>query len=1255
MNQSDCNTLNPLQRDGTSQRQRLLTSLHPSYVSIDEREMSDLLMYAKKYATLLQYYNAKNEADGDWVDFIESDISTLIAIIARTDYQTIRSDFQSLLQTVESHDFGLDKLNAFSELFPYILNIAENFNGWYQNAIEGLSLSTALERVIQSNLSTALQEIIAIANRTREVWPAFPSLNIYSFLPIWQLSKENSTVAFFSSGDPLLEENATDIEAASQRVSFLFERFYEAVIFMVTNSPEYLEESLTEYPNHKPHFALLLAFLQLFKYNQTHLNTITESHLNFYYEEVLQLEYKIEESDSVHLVFELAKNVYTHLLKAETSLKAGKDDTSIPLTYTTDEEIILNKTQVTKKGLKSIFIASDSETSSVTNIYAAPIANSQDGQGEEIEDAEGKWPTFGNEEMPFAQIGFAIASPSLYLKEGNRTILLNWTFGLKDGFLHDLTHEELAFELTQNLSFYLSGEEEWLSPEIASFQFYGTNNDGSFNEETIGLQISLNLSNADKPVVQYNPELLEGGFETKFPVLKVELNNEGYAIQDIGLSQWQDLQEFDSETTYAENDCVAYNGKIYKAIETVTEEVPDNSRKWREASFSYPYKYFQYLNLQTLTINVEVTDALDLIIENDIGTLNTAKPFMPFGPQPKFGSYFLVGSQEAFQKQLTSFDLNITWADLPQESFATYYNYHTHTADTRPIDSNEDFLVNAEILNAGDWDGVDTNIPLFTTDLGSVDEAPLETQSIELAIANFEKNSSLQSFNRYTRSLKRGFIRLKLLQDFLHRQYPSFLVKSAIDEVNYGPPNAPYSPIISELKISYQAIEYIDFLSDKKADTETQLFHIYPFGQIEFSPASDAESFEGVLQETLLVPSFNITLEEEDDAQAMAEGTLYIGLEGLIPEQNVSILFQVAEGSAEPDLETPEVQWAYLSNNQWIDFGTTEILEDNTNGLLTSGIIKFVMPDAMTSNNSILPNGYHWIKVSVRTNKDAINQLIAVHTQAVKASFQNNDNDPNHLANPLAATTIKKLKIRQAAIKSVAQPYASFDGKMKEQSDAFYTRISERLRHKNRAVSIFDYERLVLEEFPQVYKVKCLNHTNEECEYAPGYVKVIAVPDLRNRNAVDPFRPRLSANTLEEIQDFLQTLASDFTQIVVDNPTYEQVQVSFNVQFVKGKDKGYYTQLLEEDIQKYLTPWLYDEGADISFGGTLHRSLIINFIEEREYVDFLTDFQMTHITEEQTLENVEEAIASTSSSVLVSASSHIIGHNIESSCQIITS
>jgi hypothetical protein len=358
------------------------------------------------------------------------------------------------------------------------------------------------------------------------------------------------------------------------------------------------------------------------------------------------------------------------------------------------------------------------------------------------------------------------------------------------------------------------------------------------------------------------------------------------------------------------------------------------------------------------------------------------------------------------------------------------------------------------------------------------------------------------------------------------------------------------------------------------------------------------------------------------------------------------VLFKVAEGSANPEKKPLPIQWSYLSQNNWVPFDKFNILSDGTKGLLQSGIIQFAVPKNANDNNTLLPENLHWIRASVVSDTDAISDLIGINPQAVSAIFKDNENDPEHYKNLLTAETISKLKTGDPGISKLLQPYSSFGGKAKEEKSMFYTRISERLRHKNRAVTRWDYEHLVLEEFPEVYKVKTLNHTkytgdlSKYSALAPLHVTTVIVSNVLNKNAVDPLRPKTSLTRLLEITDFLKKINAPCAELHVVNPLYEEIKISTNVKFLPGFDNGFYGKQLEDDLKAFLSPWAFEGNSEIEFGGKIHFSVILNFIEKRNYVDYVTCFDMYHIInnpvtgEVQSKKRVEEAIASTGVSIL---------------------
>ncbi len=143
----------------------------------------------------------------------------------------------------------------------------------------------------------------------------------------------------------------------------------------------------------------------------------------------------------------------------------------------------------------------------------------------------------------------------------------------------------------------------------------------------------------------------------------------------------------------------------------------------------------------------------------------------------------------------------------------------------------------------------------------------------------------------------------------------------------------------------------------------------------------------------------------------------------------------------------------------------------------------------------------------------------------------------------------------------------------------------------------------------------------------------------------------MSVGTLGRIGRHIRELATEFAEIEVTNPDYEEVRTRFRVRFKAGRDVGYYTRQINEDIIELLSPWRHGDSTDLTFGGRIHRSWILDAIEDFEYVDFVADFEVDHVIDPvsgDTLTDVEEAKATRSSTVLVSARSHQVTHDLES-------
>jgi hypothetical protein len=369
--------------------------------------------------------------------------------------------------------------------------------------------------------------------------------------------------------------------------------------------------------------------------------------------------------------------------------------------------------------------------------------------------------------------------------------------------------------------------------------------------------------------------------------------------------------------------------------------------------------------------------------------------------------------------------------------------------------------------------------------------------------------------------------------------------------------------------------------------------------------------------------------------------------------QQVSLLVQVLEGSENPLADSftgkQKAEWSVLCQNEWKILGSDDIVSNETDNFLKSGIVKFSIPKETTQNNTKLPAGFVWVKVKIHKNYDAVCKAIAIQAQAVTAEFSNNGNDLAHLEKGLEAKTISKLIQRVATVKSISQPFSSFGGSPEESDEAYYRRISERLRHKNRAITLWDYEHLILQQFPEIHKAKCLNHTSETSFLSPGNVTIVVIPDIVGKNVFDIYQPRVSKATLNAVQDYVNRLNSLHVKTKVINPDYEEVTVDLKVKFYEGYDENYYQKVLNEDITRLLSPWAFEESASINFGIALHRSFVIYYIEKLKYVDYVEDVKLIKGSEV----SLTQVAPSSPKAILVSAKQHNISVETKS-CKVIT-
>lgn len=974
--------------------------------------------------------------------------------------------------------------------------------------------------------------------------------------------------------------------------------------FLDEDATEDLLKDLEESDELTPHLTLFICFLRLLEFSSSRMNAITKRHLDFYYKDVLHLEKLPPTYDKVHVIFELSKNIIQAKLESGTKLNAGKDNDGIQRFYELIEETSVNSAKLTD--FKSFYFDPDykNPTTGITTqqyyMKAAPVANSLDGLGEEPLNADQPtWYGFGYNhnrvedsflELPNANIGFAITSKVLELSEGIRHL----QFEIK--FAQTITSFTPA-QLDSLLEVSYTTEKGWSDsvPLIPSFNFSIGGVSGTYNtsvnpsQKTVRLLVKIDKGAPAS--VPYSEAIHGINIDADKPVFRFQLNTNS----ELGLSLYKEF---------------------IKSI------------NWIETK-------------------VHVSGMRNLKLDNDQGGLNPKKPISPFTNIPVKGSSFSVYNEEVFSKKWDYSEVQIGWKNAP-ESFSNWYQAYLKT-----------FQINfSPISYSNSYDEV-TNLFKTTTSGGSGTNKIVTGASYFTAkrviningtwnavsgsgVTLFQGSSPYSTKYSFTGSNYQPNeiegIRISLNQTFLHEMYPKLYATALTNPSRIAPlPNEPYAPLTEDISLSYTATDRIvlnvstleHFEARENAFYQEDAFgfalrHPYLRSQLEFLTGNSIS----------LVPKH------------CRGGELYIGIEGADNLQNISMLVQVLEGSENKQTATflgnQGVKWEILCSNYWKPLDSSLLLKNGTGNFLQTGIVKFKIPKEATDDNTLLDSGKFWIKATMLKSFDAVCEIINIHSQVAKAQFVDNGNELSHLETGLAAETISKLFQRSANIKTVKQPYNSFGGSPEETDEQFYRRVSERLRHKNRAITLWDYEHLILQEFQDLFRVKCLNHTSPSSFTAPGNVTLIVVPDTVNRNVFNPFQPRVSTGYLNRVKAYVSELNTHHANVYVENPSYEELKVTLKVKFNEGLDETIYIDQLNDDIIRFLSPWAFDETKQVDFGKTLHISVLINYLEKLNYIDYLQDVSMS-VSEGLAL---TEYTPSTPKAIMVSVKKHIISTDI---------
>lgn len=615
------------------------------------------------------------------------------------------------------------------------------------------------------------------------------------------------------------------------------------------------------------------------------------------------------------------------------------------------------------------------------------------------------------------------------------------------------------------------------------------------------------------------------------------------------------------------------------------------------------YALLQQIKVHEVNIRVDVQGIESLGISNDFGLLDATQAFQPFGFNPVVGSNMFIHTPELVRKNIVGTKVVMEWKGLPENFKAYYEGYLGHTNSL--VERNEDFKVSLALRKDKEWISIDNQKePLFE----------LFGDALSFKI-NWEQNQAPD--RRYAQD--NGLLKITLQapkRAFGHSIYPSVYTKAIMAQVQQKDepiPNPPYTPTLESIRLSYEAQETLDL--GKQPNGELQFFRITPFGLDKKTDPQNALS--------LVSTDYN------------AGGQLFLGIESLRPPEQLRLFFEIREESV---LDTPNIALSYLNADGWKRFSKNQLLSDATQNLRQTGIIIINVPVDAATDNMLMPTGLHWIKLETLTHPDRFDKILAVRTNAILATLNMTSLQTSHPVNKLPPNTITSFVQKKKQVKIINQPYASFGGKLAENHQSYFTRISELLAHKNRGISSWDIEHLVLERFQEVYQVICNPNSNANGDETGGALHIVVIPKIDQNNQNSIRKPLASAALLRRIKTYLQACVSPHIMLSVGNARYDVLQIHAMLSFNDKVDAGYYLKKLGGALKSFLSPWAFDLDQKLEMGTILYRSSLIKFIELQPYVSFIAQIKMykNNILVET------DKIATGKHAILISSDTHVI-------------
>lgn len=1111
------------------------------------RDISDYLCFCCLYSDVLVFNSEKEE--NEFIHFLEKDDLVIYSLIVNTDVKLIKDKFTEIIfriKTLNDKDIG-------AEDFVLLLKIVVDYiylcQYWYNNLSENDVVRNVIMKFNEGTFSSQLSVLHNLLTNTYD-----PSVEGYKeFVEAYD--------SFFKGSNIDQNKNVgVDLTAYSDTMlkDYTYDVFRDIVETIVIGfsiirkaASDNIDKKLYT-SSHNPHITLLLVFYKILT-NNFSFKSLLMRHLDFYYTAVLRFRKKEVVKDTVLLFCWLNNHSSeTKILPAGTKVDCGEDSHGNPIIFSIEKPCALPCVRI--KAVKVYRIST--YNIGVRNKIPKCKVEVGDYDMKDVYDNNSQLYLFSSRNGTLTNLkttsslypfSYIISSPLFILNAGERKIHLEFVLSSREIYMFDrkLSSLDLAGDTyVETVNLFLRILKLCVAFYYTSEEEYVRIPDEAFamfyDEDKHSIICDIDIGSAMQPFSVPSSKIFSYGIIDN-PFLQLRLEDENFL--------W-----------------------AWLLIEGI-------------------------LSQSKILISVNVIGFSKLILQNDYGVIDNRKTFQPFGVAPNVGSNFYIGSEEIFNKKLDKLTVNVDWGGIPPAGFMRYYYNYDRDVKT------SDFKVSLSYLKKRNWVPAGDNKQVFNLfdyviNYERSDEEVKTRQSFDIDLKEFKIDGTTKfSFGDQdflSTETTNGFLKFQLISPsiaFGHSLYQDVFIKNALkkkkkEDLFENSINPPYTPEITAISVDYSSSQVID-VKQLHDNNEIKIVTTSPFGFIE-------QRNTGVFLST--------NKKEEDIEYLYREYTsINIGLEKISEGQFFKLYFLI--DSFNQSNNSPEkvlsLSWDYLEDDKWVHFNDSNIVEDDTKNMSQSGNISFRFPRVESKTSTLFAGDDEkliWIRLTMKGGRLPV--IINIYPQgiiAVRTSTNNENKLPAYSASKFIDIEDKDIVLKQ--------PIESFGGRDRETDEEFYERISERLKHKGRAVCPSDYVSIIFDKFKEIKDVKCLPCSSfASTSTSSGSVTLVVIPDSNSMSNVDAKFPLASAILLENIKKEVMEHSSPFVNVNVINPYYEEIKIIAKIK-VKDKDLAEkYKNKLNFMLRKFVSPWLFDNKCEIKFNMNIRLADLYNFIKAQPEV-----------------------------------------------------